>query len=455
MEQAPNRTVPRLESLGIVTTPWGGAGKKWILPTRDLEKWRHLGWFAFLPCLFLIPFANGFLRFLNAFGFQLFGNPNGNGNANPGFADWIPVLIALPVGLVFLGVLWQFLKFASIGLGVVRQTTRTEIELDENGLICRELVGWSKFKRRAKDRESLMSLAVITGDEWAKLRRPGPSQTHAFVIPLPENLRYMLVAKQPGADLYVIAVGYSAEILGAVAKDLGEALRLAPDAVLESRVIGTVLQASDIAHGNDSAWSSLAANAIPIQPEGSKVSIERREDGITIQVPSQGLWNGSRGLFFFAILWTSFSTVMMLIYSLALINALPGKAGGSPLFAVTMMGFFEAIGIAMLLGAIHMGTRTSTLATSYGMLFVSTTSIFGKKTKQWEREEIERIELAPSGISVNDRPVMQLSIVDKTAGTFGCLTQLNDAEIEWIAYELNRSLELSPAAGTTIPPLLR
>ncbi len=454
MELAPNRTIPRLESLGIVTTPWGGAGKKWILPARDLGKWRHLGWLAFVPCLFFLPFVFGLFRFLNAFGFVFFGNPNGNGNPNPGFADWIPVLIAIPISLAFLGVFWQFLKFASIGFGIVRQTTRTEIELDENGLICREVVGWSKFKRRAKNRESLMSLAVITSEEWAKLRRRSPSQTRTVVIPLPENLRYMLIAKQPGTDLFVIAAGYSAEILGAVAKDLGEALRLAPDAVLESGVIGNVLQASDVAYGNDSAWSALAANAAPTQPEGSKVSVERREDGITFQVPSQGLWTGSRGLFFFAILWTGFSTVMMVIFSLTMIGALPGKVEGSPLIAVLVMGFFEAIGIAMLLGAIHMGTRTSTLATSYGMLFISSTSIFGKKTKQWDREEIGRIELAPSGMSVNDRPVMQLSVIDKSEKTFGCLTQLDDAEIEWIAYELNRSLELLPAIEGTVPPPL-
>ncbi|XZE37087.1 hypothetical protein SH501x_002683 [Pirellulaceae bacterium SH501] len=454
MEHAPNRTNSRLETLGIVTTPWGGAGKKWILPARDLGKWRHLGWLALVPCLFLLPFVFGLFRFLNAFGLPLFGNPNGNGNANPGIADWIPLLIAIPFILVFLGIFWQFLKFASIGFGVVRQTTRTEIELDEKGVICREVIGWAKFKRRVKDRESLMSLAVITGEEWAKLRRRSPSQARSVVVPLPENLRYMLVAKRPGTDLFVIAVGYSAEILGAVAKDLGEALRLAPDAVIESGVIGNALQASDVAHGNDTAWTTLAANTVPTQPEGSKVSIERREDGITFHVPSQGLWNGSKGLFFFAILWTGFSTVMMVIFTLAMTGVLPGKVEGSPLIAVLVMGFFEAIGIAMLLGAIHMGTRTSTLATSYGMLFISSTSIFGKKTKQWDREGIERIELAPSGMSVNDRPVMQLSVIDKSAKTFGCLTQLNDAEIEWIAYELNQSLELIPAIEGTVPPLL-
>lgn len=454
MEHPPNRSGSRLETLGIVTTPWGGAGKKWILPARDLGKWRHLGWFAFVPCLFLLPFAFGIFRIFNAFGFQFFANPNGNGNANPGFADWIPVLIAIPSGLVFIGVFWQFLKFASIGFGVVRQATRTEIEVDENGLLCRELVGWARFKRRVKDRESLMSLAVITSEECAKLRRRTPSQTRSVVVPLPENLRYMLIAKRPGADFFVIAFGYSAEVLGAVAKDMGEVLRLPPDAVLESGVIGNALQATDVAHGNDSAWSALAANAIPTQPEGSKVSIERREDGITFQVPSQGLWNGSRGLFFFAILWTGFSTVMFVIFSLTMLGVMPGKVEGSPVVAVLVMGFFEAIGVAMLLGAIHMGTRTSTLATSYGMLFISTTSIFGKKTKQWEKEGIDRIELAPSGMSVNDRPVMQLSVIDKSAATFGCLTQLSDAEIEWIAYELNQSLELSPALSGTIPPLL-
>lgn len=144
---------------------------------------------------------------------------------------------------------------------------------------------------------------------------------------------------------------------------------------------------------------------------------------------------------------------MTVIFALAMTGAIPGKVDGSPFIAVLVMSFFELIGIVMLVASIHMGTRTSTIATSYGMLFISTTSIFGKKTRQWEREGISRIEIAPSGMSVNDRAVMQLAVVEKGGKTFGCLTQLNDAEIEWIAYELNQSLELLPPPIAT-PPVL-
>jgi hypothetical protein len=451
MERSSNRNGPDLETLGIATTPWGGAGKKWILPHRDLGRWRHLGWLAFVPGLILLPFVYNIFRFFNGFGLQIFGNPKGNGPA--GFADWIPIIIVIPMGLVFLGILWQFLKIVSIGVGVLSQSTRTEIVLDEKGLASHEVVGWKRFQRRVKDRETLLSLAVVTGEEWARMRRRSRSDAGATVVPLPEHLRYMLIAKRSGADIFVITFGYSAELLGALARDMGQVLRLAPVAVQENGVEFMGQSEAGSEDESDEAWSSLAAGTIPTKPDDSKVSLEKREDGLTIQIPSQGLLKGSKGLFFFAILWTTFSTFMTVIFALAMTGAIAGKVDGSPLIAVLVMGLFEVIGIAMLVASIHMGTRTSTIATSYGMLFISTTSIFGKKTRQWEREGIFRIELAPSGMSVNDRPVMQLAVVEKGGKTFGCLTQLNDAEIDWIAYELNQSLELLPPPIAT-PPVL-
>lgn len=261
MERSSNRNAPDLETLGIVTSPWGGAGKKWILPHRDLGRWRHLGWLAFVPGLILLPFVYNIFRFFQGFGLQIFGNPKGNGPA--GLVDWIPLLIVIPIGLVFLGILWQVLKVVSIGVGVLSQSTRTEIELDEKGLVSREVVGWKKFRRQVKDRESLLSLAVVTGEEWAKLRRRIKSEGGATVVPLPEHLRYMLIAKRSDADMFVVSFGYSADILGALARDMGQVLRLAPATILEKGLASVALSSAGGEDDDDEVWTSLEAVLSP------------------------------------------------------------------------------------------------------------------------------------------------------------------------------------------------
>ena len=45
-------------------------------------------------------------------------------------------------------------------------------------------------------------------------------------------------------------------------------------------------------------------DARPVQPAGSKITIERFPDGLTITVPPTGIW--SQGLFVFGLIWNGF-----------------------------------------------------------------------------------------------------------------------------------------------------
>ena len=176
------------------------------------------------------------------------------------------------------------------------------------------------------------------------------------------------------------------------------------------------------------------------QPADSSVKIERFPDGVTIEVPPAGLWRGSSGLFGFAVLWNGIIGVI----SIGLLGALLGgkKAQGNeaiwvfPLF----LSLFWLVGIGILLAAINMGRRRAALAVTGGMLMVVQTGLFGSKQRDWPPDDLEDIRVGPSGMTVNDEPVLQLQIIDGGGNKFGLLTGRNPDELRWLAAELHAAL---------------
>ena len=94
----------------------------------------------------------------------------------------------------------------------------------------------------------------------------------------------------------------------------------------------------------------------------------------------------------------------------------------------------------MMLGAINMGRRRAAMAVANGALMVIQTGIFGSKRREWQQAEIKTIRVGPSGMEVNDRPVMQLQIVPVAGKPFGVLTGRDVAELEWMATLLRQAL---------------
>jgi hypothetical protein len=68
---------------------------------------------------------------------------------------------------------------------------------------------------------------------------------------------------------------------------------------------------------------------------------------------------------------------------------------------------------------------------------------FGTKERLLPRAELAAICIGPSGMAVNDRPVMELQFhLHAPKKRVGCLSQLTDEELRWLAYELRRRLQL-------------
>lgn len=179
------------------------------------------------------------------------------------------------------------------------------------------------------------------------------------------------------------------------------------------------------------------------QPIESDVEVERAADGVTLKVPPLGVWRGSKMLFVMGLLWTGMVGCMVLMM---LIKFIEGQNDLWP--ALLLLGLvFLPIGIGLLLAAVNMGRRRAVLAVVGAQLLAMQTGIFGGKRGQWQRREIAQIRIGPSGMEVNEVPVMELQIHPKSGKEFGLLAGRGVKELEWLAAVLKHELQTSAPPG--------
>ncbi|MGB1927623.1 MAG: hypothetical protein ACPHL6_13875, partial [Rubripirellula sp.] len=126
-------------------------------------------------------------------------------------------------------------------------------------------------------------------------------------------------------------------------------------------------------------------------PLGSWLVLEKTSDGLTIDMPKRGYYgattNFGRGCLYLF-------TFMQLVLSVGLVPALlAGKVNGSPLGGWVIFGVFTLlwiIGISYLVHTISLSGRI-TLDRRY--LRFSQSSVRGTRATEWQRHEIDSIEL--------------------------------------------------------------
>jgi hypothetical protein len=175
------------------------------------------------------------------------------------------------------------------------------------------------------------------------------------------------------------------------------------------------------------------------QPAGSKVHVEQHADGVAIRVPPAGLWRGSQGAFVFALLWCALCAAV----TVSLVSGL--LQGGEDIWiGLLFLGaVFWPAGVGMLLLGINMGRRRAVLAVAGDQLVVERTGLFGTKHHAWQREEISDVRAGPSGMTVNDEPVLELQIHPRQGKKVGLLAGRDAEELRWLATTLRRALGLA------------
>ena len=176
-------------------------------------------------------------------------------------------------------------------------------------------------------------------------------------------------------------------------------------------------------------------------PDGTAIRIERFPDGVTIEIPAAGLWKGSKGLFAMAVLWNGFMAVFTPCMVGSLLGVKQANNAAEALWVLPLvLSLFWVVGIVLLLISINMGRRRAALAVTGGSLMVLKTGLFGTKQRTWAPGEVEAVRVGPSGLTVNDVPVMELQIFGAGSGKFSLLAGRSDDELNRIAKSLRRAL---------------
>lgn len=385
----------------IQVLPAESGGTRYVFPRRDLGKYRWLGVFPILMGLFMagfmvfwtVGFAGGFAE---SFG------PSG----------WFAALLALP-GFLGAGTL--------ISVGMLAGFGYAELVATEGEIVCWERCGLLRWKRRVAA-DVIQQFQVQSSFQGTTNGQPRVYHLDTFAL---------LMAQTTTGKPRWLVMGYPKAWLLAVAEDLAQILHrdMATESAQQERVIA-VEEVAAPAVGPIERWE---------QPAGSPVVYQEIPGGFSLLVPAPGVWKGSAGLFGFSLLWCGF----MIIFS--------GVAGGILIgggikddkvvwiFPLASL-LFWGIGIGLMIMAINMGRRQAVLAITQGELKLMQSSLFGTGRKDWQLSELQTVRKGPSGMSVNDVPVMQLQIVDSRGQVYGLLTGRDDAELEWMATLLRQQL---------------
>lgn len=378
-----------------------GNDVSYILPVRPLGR---LLWFGLVPVVFSIVWmwipGHSLVEFLQ----RLVAGHHDAG-------EWLFVAFLLPTTLA--GLLPLFM-----GLMVV--AGRCRVDWRDQRLSVLDYAGPIRWRRRMP-RKAIRKLVVKTGGARVN-DRPVTGW------PLAE-LGALQVEFDEGKPRQLI-VGYPRELLQRLAADLSMHVGASTSAEAMPQVEVTDLNLDR---------PEFADVAEP--PLGSRVTIQRRVNGIGIEVPPAGLWKGSKGLLFFGIFWCLF---MALVTGLSVFGT-GNSFGGPSLDFWLFIPVFWLIGLGLLAGAVNMGRRRATLSVAGGTLVVETHGVFGIKRREWHRNELSSIRADRSGMEVNKVPVIELQVHPVRGKKTGLLAGRPDEELRWMATELRRAMDL-PAA---------
>ena len=149
-----------------------------------------------------------------------------------------------------------------------------------------------------------------------------------------------------------------------------------------------------------------------------------------------GLVAGSRGLFLFSLFWDG---IMTLITVIAVTGVTSGRGNHSSPMVLLFLVPFWAIGTAMFLAAVNMGTRRVFLAAAPDMLAFRRKGMFGVKEARFTRAEVAAVRVGPSGGKVNDRDIIELQIhLANGRHKVGLLAERKQDELDRVAAEIRR-----------------
>lgn len=382
---------------------------RYVLPKRTLGAARKIGWGPFGLGLFITLFMIAWMRGAMA------GSLSGDG-----LGRWLGIafgLMGLPGLAVGLGLM-------VLGIAILANSMSSEIVVGEGMIRAVERIGPIPL-RRSRRVGQLTRLVVGKGAMTVTDRNRRTTTTLA-------GDWTTLHAEVSTGKPFLLLIGYPYEVVRPLADTLAAGLSLG----LHTAENGTTAAMEVI---EPEAEAPAADIEIP-KPPGTDILLLMQPHGLAISVPPRGLRKGSAGLFFFSLMWNGFMTVM----TVATIRSHP------PVPIYLFMVSFWAIGLGLLAGAIHMGKRKILIAVVNDVLACRTISPFRTSERKVALTDITAIQVGPSGIEVNDRPIMEVQIIPGKGRKIGLLSNRTAEELDWVARVLRQHLRARGAYNAPI-----
>lgn len=394
-------------------------GVRFALPKRQLGRIRLLGLAAVICGLLGLTFLGGWMALWISAGWKVVQQ-----------GQWFGWGICA-VGLCALAALRKCLALCQFGLATATNGTSSEIEIRDETMQLYE-----RFLSMRWNRKLQIPVSEIRTLHVGPARLPTSKADDVAIESWLGTFDCAIVADVAGQEAPVlIAPCYPPTLLEKLADRLATVLPVA-----------AVVHRAETVSADGSSSDDLPALVTRIvkRPAASDIQVESRPEGTTYRVPAAGLLKGSKGLFLFAVVWNVFISVFFLGFAAALIKEpkMPHLLG--VLFAVP----FVAVGVGTMLASINMGRRKTAIVTAGSEVLVVSEGIFGKKTRRWHADQLSSVHVGPSGMSVNDVPVMELQF-GAGQGKFGVLSERNNDELQWLAVQIGLELGLLASVQQT------
>ncbi|MEM9347889.1 MAG: hypothetical protein AAGB26_14875 [Planctomycetota bacterium] len=187
-------------------------------------------------------------------------------------------------------------------------------------------------------------------------------------------------------------------------------------------------------------------------PEKTNIILQRENDGLTITIPPDGFIRGCKGLGCFAVMWNGFILLMLglVVYAMLTPNN-PNTSGPDSPWVLLFFLPFIAIGIGLTVFCIHSSkSHEGLVVIGQGpdavVAYYRHSPIRKPRDLNWPVSELSHIRVDDSNMTINDEPVRELKIYPKQGKPIELLIQLNDHELDWIAYEIRRQSGLPRSA---------
>lgn len=396
---------------------------RWILPGRRFGPWR-------LVALALVAFGAMF-ALGPVLGIQ---SMFASGNTPLSFR-----IFAMVFALPFLWGGWKVARF-----GILVLAARTTIELDEEALVAVEQAGPVRWRKRfvLADVRRIALNAAADGDADAPafLRDRAAIEINPKgggkddVGPAEPHDKPGRKRRPHGSKGDFIAVGYPRELLRELADELAAAIADARGERTPMPVVETAARLESKAR----VQPRPAREAM--RPAGTNIELERTADGLALRIPPRGVDRRLRGFLVFALIWCAFSATFATLF-------LAKSTGAIPVPAVAVITLFPCIGVGMLVGAVNAARKHARAEVVGDVLLVARKSLFRLRTHEWTRADLVSITMGPTGVEVNDVPVMAVLVKTQDGRTTKLFAGRENPELEWMAWELSRAMQLSEGAG--------